>query len=173
MNATNSSDQSSGQPSLAGCLRQILLGVVVLVALVLVPFLGDAFRNDWNLWRLALAVQAIRHPPGTGPVAARREVALWGNGNHCDFFAGELRLVTTTRQEVERFYRDTQVTILVSGERVAVQLAFFDKGSATDEGLPGDYQSLAMWGVRNPLGSYYAVFVLDPGYPPGCDLRCH
>jgi hypothetical protein len=136
------------------------------------PCLGDACRNDWNCWRLAREVSGIPHPPGTSALAARREVGLFGNGNHCDFFAGELRRFEGGREEIERFYRSVTVQNPVSGERVGVRVAFFREGYADDQGLPGDHYKLVTWGVHGGFGGYYVVFVFDPGYNPGCDLRC-
>jgi hypothetical protein len=150
--------------------------VLCLVAcvIVLAPVIGDTMAHDRKLRRYQAALRAAPHPGGTLLVSAEKRVGLFvGNGHHCDYFVGELRQYSGSRQEIEEFYAGVSIE-----EHGPVSLLFVENGQFSGPArwtLPPRLDELSEWSV-SPVElqiDVYLVYVLAPGFEPGHDIRCH
>lgn len=154
-------------------LTLIILCLVACV-IVLAPVIGDTIAHDRKLRRYQAALRDAPHPGDTLLVSAEKRVGLFvGNGNHCDYFVGELRQYSGSRQEIEEFYAG----ISIEGYG-PVELLFVENGQFPEPArwtLPRKLDELAEWSV-SPVelqADVYLVYVLAPGFDPGYDIRCH
>ena len=67
------------------------------LALLTAPFVGVAKWNDWQLARLQNEIAVLPHPASSQLVARHGEIRNFGNGNHLDFWAVEVRALPNPR----------------------------------------------------------------------------
>ncbi len=150
--------------------------ILCLVACVIVlsPVIGDTMAHDRKLRRYQAALNEAQHPGDTSLIRAEKRVGLFaGNGNHCDYFVGELRRYSGSRQEIKEFYAG--VSIEGHGP---VELLFVENGQFPElarQTLPHKLDELAEWSVSAAelRAGVYLVYVLAPGFDAGYDIRCH
>ncbi len=132
----------------------------------------DVRTNDRELARLEDKIRELPQPAGTTAVAVRKQVGLLtGNGNHCDFFVGELRSFVGSAEKVQAHYAGQTL-----GDRTKIETIFVSGGEfvETDRSyLPEEFRNLADWTERADQGGLYVVFILDIGQYAGIDPRCH
>lgn len=169
------------QPSAHRTRRARALGLVLLVLTLVGCFLctlllfGDAVSHDLTLRAHEAEFKAMAHPPDTTLVARKSRVGLLaGNGNHCDYFVGELRTYSGPQEAISAFYDGYRP----AGELAWLGIFFFEDGVLPEEAywdLPQGLDSLSGWSRRlaHSREDYYIVCTVDVGYPPGFDLRCH
>ncbi len=148
------------------------LGLVLLVVLL---FAGSMPVHEWKAWNLSRALGAVRHPAGTSHVTSQRRVGLLlGNGNHCDFFAGELRKYSGTREQLQAAYAGMTVPSPFGRYPEEVRIAFFEAPEARPLDLPSDFDEPGEWDVPpSEAPSLYLVYLFNGGHETGYDLRCH
>lgn len=150
--------------------------------------------NDVRLWQFELDFQQIAHPPDSERLAtASRLGLLAGNGNHCDFYVGEMRWTRLSREDVQTHYAGATIPVAIVGDegmphdagaRVNLRIVFVEgeeivEGSASAGFLglvPYSLDMVSEWGVEledYPEGLLYIVQAFDIGYTAGLDLRCH
>jgi hypothetical protein len=140
-------------------------------------FVGyDVVKNNLKLYRLADNFQSIQHYPHSQKVLSKRAVGLLrGNGNHCDFFVGQLRQYEGNKEDVKEFYPQWKDEI--GGNYVG--LVFLENSKFTDEdaywNLPYDMNEESYWigEVEDENERYFIVYFLDVGNEPRFDIRCH
>jgi len=114
----------------------------------------------------------VAHPGGTVRVSSHQAVGLIsGNGNHCNYFVGELRRYTGDPQTIADFYAaqavpDLGLLFIENGEFPALGL---------DEVLPYRLDVLSAWldSPAAPRDHLYLVYLLGIDLDPGWDMRCH
>ncbi|MHB1457368.1 MAG: hypothetical protein ACYC0V_10690 [Armatimonadota bacterium] len=108
---------------------------------------------------------------------------MFGNGNHCDYFVGELRSYSGDRKQVVKKYSTQSFWSSESEENIPVEVLFIDHGKA--------HEGILYWGVvpldlpdpvediiedaRKTYGKsehLYITYIFDPGYATGLDMRC-
>ena len=72
--------------------------------------LAPCVPHELHLAQLAREYRAVVHPPSR-PVAFEQELGVFGNGNHCDYFVGELRSTALPIEAVQRAYADVPVEV--------------------------------------------------------------
>lgn len=159
-------------------MRTLLLTLVLLplgaAALLLLVFTAGMPFNEWMAWQLSRKLGTVAHPAGTAHVHSRRQVGLLtGNGNHCDYFAGELRTYSGSRAELLAFYSGKELQSPLGRHQAEVQVAFFE-ASTRNERLPHAHDEPTEWGLSPEAADrFYVVYLFDGGHDPGYDLRCH
>ncbi len=83
------------------------------IAFVFGPFIVVPRWNDWQLSRLQNAIAATKHPDSSKFVARHGEILNFGNGNHNDFWAVELRSLSTAQKQ-------TVLKAVYEGQRLPV-----------------------------------------------------
>lgn len=156
--------------------RPCCVGCVGVLVLSLVPMWFYVFSHDWNLWRLGRQFGRLSHPSGTHVVENKRELGLLiANSNHIDYFVGQLRSYTGPRERVLAYYRGKTVWNPISKRRQAVEVVFvagFVRGDMVDLAWPFPVVDMVdRWKKRRSGDGLYIVYVFDPGYPCGLDLR--
>ena len=154
-------------------------GCAVLFLLAL-PFVGHSLINDFKLHHFRASFARLPHPPGTTLVRRVSDVGLLaGNGNHCDFFVGELRTYTGSEDSIVRFYSPKSVWSPNSNAPEALDSIIFLEGEEIPgverDYLPTDHQDISAWSLpRSRRGEkLYIVYRLDSGvFNSGCDIRC-
>jgi hypothetical protein len=147
--------------------KQRLIGTTAGILLALIPLaccglsIGLPIRlNNRSLQSFADNLYNYPLPPKTEVVDRRAEVGLMGNGNHCDFVAEQILVSELSREELEGYYQDVKLPSAKKGSQLAqdgllgVQLSFEAYPSAEEQ-------------------VYFTIRILDGGYSPGLDIRCH
>ena len=151
------------------------VGCIVLLTCVVLPFpiYKDTLLHDYILYRESRALNQLKHPPGTSRVAFRKYLGLYlGNGNHCDYFVGELRRYTGGQAVLESFYSGQVV------DDLNVNLAFVENGDFPEQlrqwSLPFSLNSLSFWLDSSAVARdhLYLVYIFDIDLDPGWDFRC-
>lgn len=66
---------------------------------------ADTIAHEQKLWRLEGSFRDVTHPAATALVTKRSRVGLLlGNGNHCDYFVGELRRTALSKELIREAY---------------------------------------------------------------------
>lgn len=136
--------------------------VTVLVpAVLMLMCLSPCLPHDLRLRRLKSEYSKLAHPAGSRVLEARSELGLLeGNGNHCDYFVGELRVAPVDEVTLKGFYGPTTQLDLIAGTP-------FLSSSPRDELL------VIGSGVKAVAGETLYVVSLYDSEPPGVDFRCH
>ncbi len=124
----------------------------------------------------------ITHPAASSPLDSFSDlgIAAGGNGNHCDYVVGEIRESDDPPERIKAHYSrfsfsplDPQSGQWVLRDPIAVTVEF--PGSPDDTGV-------LRWDIANALTkarakqrkkTLYVVYLLDGGYDPNSDWRCH
>ena len=125
----------------------------------------DSFKNDRTQKEFVENFKSIEHPAGTIMVAERDSMGLFGNGNHCDFFVGQIRSYTGAKEELKGAY---------SASASSVEIWFIDDPEI-EYFYAGPFNKLADWGIENDftkINKIYLVYKLM-NLPPNHDFRCH
>ena len=109
---------------------------------------GDTVTHNRALRAHVSAFKMIEHPSDTTSVVRKARVGLQvGNGNHCDYFVGELRTYDGDRQAIEAAYAGQRP----GGEIAWLAVVFVDAGVIPPEAgwdLPQGLDSLRGWSRR-------------------------
>ena len=145
---------------------------MLVCAVLTFPVYRDFLRHDYMLYQAGRVLRQIKHPPGTSPVAFKKSFGvLFGNGNHCDFFIGELRRYSGGQPPIASFYSD------ITGKNVS--LLFIENGEFPESHLEGfipySLDHLSAWlnspdVPRDHLYLLYSSGFIDMN--PGWDFRC-
>ena len=160
------------KPYVLSITSTFLAACLILCAILLFPFARDVLLHDYALYRYSQAFRRISHPANTSPVSYKKYVGLIsGNGNHCNYFLGELRRYSGDRQTISSFYAGQDYTGLGDG------LMFIENGEFPAAGrnwLPPDLAVLSAWldSPDQPRDHLYLVYTFHLDLDPGLDLRC-
>lgn len=156
--------------------------VVCVVAGYLIAVSWKTPVHQFNLWKLNgnFHSTVLSHPPDSRQVLSFKKFGgLFSSAAHsCDYFVGEFRISTSSKEEVQEYYRDLYAgDYRPSVERLPVQIRFWDEEE--------------FW-IHYPWSELYAellhifdfevfpseqkglhvVFVTQTVRPPFDDLRC-
>jgi hypothetical protein len=151
-------------------------GFLLLACAVLTfPVYRDFLEHDLSLNREIKAFRQIKHPPGSSRISSRKYLGLLtGNGNHCDFFIGELRRYSGEQKTIKSFYQSNPAAV-----NDDVGIIFIENG-----GLPAGIQfwgtpyrltSLSGWldSPDEPRDHLYIISRIGfIDFDPGWDFRC-
>lgn len=94
-------------------------------------------------------------PPQTTVVSKDHNVSLRGNGNHCDFYAEQVMSTKLSHDEIEDFYRGTELPgIGIGQDKVFLSVSFDEYPFTSGERI-------------------FKIYILDFGNPTNLDYRCH
>lgn len=157
-----------------------LIGTGVLIALVHVglfevgPFNPDRRSNDLELEAIEKVFNGLPHPPGSELMSRRSRVGLlFGNGNHCDFFIGEIRRHLGTAEQITNHYKVLSLSNPADGSPLILDVQPVTENTLDWRRVPHDLLTLDDWGiVRSNLTGLYIVTGYAQGGAKG-DWRCH
>ena len=143
---------------------------------------GPYIRDNRLLARVRAQYSRVTHPPSSSVLASFSDVGLMagGNGNHCDYLVGEIRESDDSSQQIKAHYSvfrfpmlDPQTSQWSAGQDVRVTVEF--PGTSEDSGiLRYDIPELVRKArAQQRKRTLYVVYVLDGGYEPNGDWRCH
>lgn len=89
----------------------------LLFALILVPSLVVPKFHDGQLTRLQSDLGALAPPSGSTLLAQHGKIGNFGNGDHIDFWAVELRSFSGSRAAVQKAYAGLRVPVPNSSMR--------------------------------------------------------
>lgn len=155
------------------CLKAYVIVALAIYAI----FAISSGINNWKMRSTLSSFQAINHPASSKLIHATNAIGLLvGNGNHCDFFVGELRTSTASRAAIEKHYQSARVWNPITNRYTTseVQVSFIQKGQAVhdlDKYLLGQFETKIP--PSTPGRQSYIVFFFDGGDDHiGCDIRC-
>jgi len=132
--------------------------------LLIVTSADSYLANNRLLSKYENDLQSTEHPPDTSLVMFQSRVTRSpGNGQHCFYFAGELRRYQGTRASIQAFYNNN------------AQVAFVQNGKIGGV-IPGELEQLANWSTPAvDEKKLYLVYTLVGDFEDttGLDLRCH
>lgn len=159
----------------------VAVSVLVLCLLCILWF--GIFEHDYRLWRMGRTFAGVQHPAGTRHVKSYRQLGLLiADSNHVDYFVGELRTYTGSREDVIRRYSSQKFWSDYEQCNLPVEVLFLDKGRV-EAGIlyhgeigfqlpyPVDCAIDEMKKHGRPADHLYFVYIFDPGYSPGLDGR--
>ena len=139
-------------------------------------------RDNRLLARVRAEYSRITHPASSSAVArfSQLGIAAGGNGNHCDYLVGEIRESDDSAEQIKAHYSafhfpmlDPQHSQWDTAEDVTVSVEF--PGTREDSGiLRYDVpQRIRKARAQQRKKTLYVVYILDGGYEPDGDWRCH
>ncbi|MFC1856902.1 hypothetical protein ACFL9U_02615 [Thermodesulfobacteriota bacterium] len=156
--------------------KKIAASIIILLLLTAgCPMSRDPIINSWKLWKFESSFVSLFHPKGTSRLALKSKVGLLsGNGNHCDFFVGELRTYSSEKEKIKNDYAGTLILNPISGRRQNIDILFIDDGIIPETRLPYDFDNLAGWNLPSDekLKPMYLLYVFN-SYEANADVRCH
>lgn len=152
-----------------------LSGLVVagFFLVIIVPYTIFIPIHTIGLYMFENRYSKIPQLPKSQTVHATSEVGLFGNSNHCDYIVGEFRISSSSRPEIEKYYKDFSVPALgMHRDPIPVEVGYPDD---TYLFLGEDWLD---WMERTHLSKaiidhMYFVYILDGDYSPFGDYRCH
>lgn len=139
----------------------IVLAVIALAAAGVV--VGPCVPNELHLLQVKREFRALTHPPTSVLLDEAAELGLLeGNGNHCDFFVGQLRVAPLSPQAVRAAYPSSAMVEIVA------ELAPTTVGTSPNERLIDKGRAHQ----AREGETVYVVSTFDQ-LPAGLDLRCH
>jgi len=134
--------------------------------------------NNWKMWKVNHASAQIVHPQNTVVISQRQDLGLLiGNGDHCDFFVGQMRSFTGSQQSITAFYAKTKIWNPLNNSRQSIDILFLENGEIVQserEFLPSDFDSASKWlsPSHNRKQKLYIAYFFDVGHDAGTDIRC-
>ncbi|XHX80635.1 MAG: hypothetical protein RBJ76_12110 [Stenomitos frigidus ULC029] len=142
----------------------ICLAVGGTLFLLFVTSANSYLANNRVLSKYEDDLRATEHPSNTSSAVFQSRVTRSpGNGQHCFYFAGELRRYQGTRASIQTFYNDK------------AQVAFVQDGKIGGV-IPGELKQLANWSTSVvDEKRLYLVYTMvgDFEHTTALDLRCH
>ena len=119
----------------------------------------------------------VRHPAETGAIRKISDYGLlMGNGNHCDYLAGEVRWSTMPIEELRDYYTHHQQAMswIGEGESDFIDVETFEEIVENQSYTPqvAVITSQDQAKAREKGGFVYIVYAYHGGDDPGWDLRC-
>jgi hypothetical protein len=139
-------------------------------------------RDNRMLGRVRGEYSSVKHPASSSVLAdfSQLGIAAGGNGNHCDYLVGEIRESDDLPDQIKAHYAafsfpmlDPQNSQWATGEPVPISIEF--PGAPEDSGiLRYDISELLTKArAKQRKKTLYVVYLLDGGYEPRGDWRCH
>ena len=156
----------------------VLLVQIGIGAAIFWAVFGATLRHSWDLHRLNRALNVTAHPTNSRLISRGQQIGLLiGNGDHCDFFVGELRSFQGTRAGIQQFYTQAKIWNPLNNTRQPLEILFLQNGkfpALKQEYLPSDFSSVAHWSKAplNTKQNYYLLYFFDVGYDAAFDIRC-
>lgn len=160
----------------------LIIGIPIIGwTLLMSPWLWKMPVHNMKLYAFQQNFDRLSHPQHSRLVAEIREFGNFGNSNHCDYFVGEFRESTESREAIVDHYSNqhtsppdesqgvwsgppptkTDVEVYFLNDDVFEHWPWSDWLRKFVSQLPKDRENI------------YLVFALESGYPPVGDLRCH
>ncbi len=151
----------------ASCLLFALLG----------PCARDSFNNSWNLGKIQKALREIPIPSNTQRLASNSAVGLLvGNGNHCDFFAGEIFRSELPADAILQHYTNRLILNPVTSDKEEIGVRILTNATQLSSlWLPDRFTHPDAWGVSTDTFSNATIYLVSVmrSYDANHDVRCH
>lgn len=135
--------------------------------------------HQFNLWKLEKDFRALvpSHPvDSTSVLAFTKFGGLFSSVAHsCDYFVGEFRTSTSSKEDIRGHYRNLSVATLHSAKRLPIQVRFADEG---DFWIYYPWSELygellhVLQTFPSEQDGLYAIFASETVRPPYADFRC-
>jgi hypothetical protein len=139
-------------------------------------------RDNRMLRRIGGEYSSVTHPTSSSALESFSQlgIAAGSNGNHCDYLVGEIRESDDSPDQIKAHYSaisfpmlDPQNSQWATGEPVPISVEF--PGAREDSGILryNIPQLLTKAQQKQRKKTLYVVYLLDGGYEPRGDWRCH
>jgi len=157
--------------------RTVVILPLLAITLLLGPCVRDSFSNSWKLRKIQKALRDIPVPPNTQRLASNSAVGLLvGNGNHCDFFAGEMFRSKLSADTILQHYTNRLFLNPVTGYKEEIDVQVLSHPTHLSSlWLPDSFTEPTDWGISTDTfsqGTIYLVKVMR-SYDANLDPRCH
>lgn len=171
-----------------GC--SILIGIPLLcIFLLIYYFCYNIPSNNAILSRFQKRFNSeVAHPIGSKELEDFSLVGLFGNGNHCDFWVGQVRQSSLPQDTIKKHY--SQFKIFAAAPEKLVSFSGEPKGEyyndltvvflddrKNEKLIDIDYLEATLLAAEINISQYrgrntYLVYVFDGDYTPNGDPRC-
>lgn len=136
--------------------------------------LGPCVPHQLYLVAMERQYRAVVHPPDSRVLAEESDLGLLeGNGNHCDYFVGELRVFRQPLAELQAFYGPGGPNHHLEAEAPHLYLEVHAAAPSAYVFSPRDrLNAAASHATVAPGEALFIVYAFDQ-QPPGGDFRCH
>lgn len=173
INGLNQSESSKKQTKSRYLIYCGCLFILIVIAAVLMWL--PRIYHDMNLSSFNKSFKSLKHPANTSLIKHHKEVGLLiGNSDHIDYFIGELRSYSGTKNDIKKFYRSQTIQNPITDKRQKVELVFIDKSKPTDINIKLPYPVLNIADdlkQKHDQNYYYIIYVIDAGYDVSFDIR--
>ena len=163
-------------------MKRAYSGCLLLIFLVIGGCSVPYILHNRALSRLRVSYPRVTHPPSNSVLASFSDVGLLGgaNGNHCDYLVGEIRESDESPDQIRQHYSGLSLPMIDPamsdwgpGPDVPVTVEFPDTDSNSGILKYDIPDAVREARAKQRKKTLYAVFVLDGGYQPNGDWRCH
>lgn len=148
------------------------IAAFLLCAIFVLPYR----RNNRIMFDLERSLSKLTHPSSSFKICEISELGLLtGNGNHCDFFVSQIRSYTSSKMDIEYYYRSKKILNPLTHEMDHVEVTFITLGNLSKKDidyLPYNIKEMLKSCKLKKGGKYYIVYLFHVGDQPSCDLRC-
>jgi len=152
---------------------QIIIKIFVICLMILLlpglfcvlASLPDTLKNNRQLAAFEKNFYGYPLPSETDVIDQQSRITLLGNSNHCDFVVEQTLESRLSLQEIEAYYRD----VIFPAARSETQTW---EDSFTSGIHPPVRVRVELLGTQEDT-TIVKVSLVDAGYPPGLDIRCH
>jgi hypothetical protein len=154
---------------------------IVVFAVIIGSCSAPYLLHDYALTRVRHEYRQIKHPTSSSGLETVSQVGLLiGNGNHCDYFVGEIRESDEPADQIREYYARFSVPMMDPAAsqwgpapNYPITVEFPDQRGKIDPSVDDMSEALRRARARQTKKTLYVVYLLDGGYEPNFDLRCH
>lgn len=134
-------------------------------------FMGDTLANNRNMNELKRIFQDLKHYQGVEIIDKKDMFGLLvGNGNHCDYFVGQLCKYTGEFDKAEKYYSGLEFIWPMDNQKDKFSIIHPVDGKF-NAWLPYDADELIFWKHNNEK-KVFLLYVFR-SCEANNDLRCH
>jgi len=149
----------------------------LLLFILLGPCARDSFNNSRNLVKIQQALREIPIPSNTHRFASNSALGLLvGNGNHCDFFAGEIFRSELSPDAILQHYTNRLILNPITGDKEEIDVRVITNAiQLSSLWLPDRFTHPDAWGISTDTFSNATVYLVSVmrSYNANHDMRSH
>jgi hypothetical protein len=153
-------------PKVSEAITWIIWPIAITALCCCLPLSVPVLLNNYQLHKFGSNLYNYPLPPQTQITDRQAEVGLTGNGNHCDFVVEQSFVTSLSREEIAAYYAD----VVFPPARSEPQ----GWGDFWTTGIHQPIQPTLEFNETSSDGRLeFKLRLVDYGYPPGFDFRCH
>lgn len=133
--------------------------------------------HNYQLWRMQRSFRSTMrstHPAQSQLITEMAEFGNFGESNHCDYFVGEFRFSTLSKEEILKKYAAIATSSFIGNRLIETNVYFIDEEFFKKDYLWSEWLSKYLPDRRHITNeNIYLIYSEDAMNPPYGDIRCH